>query len=194
MLRQAGHWQDAVHFLAAALPRREAVWWACQCARAALGAELEPDALTALQAAETWAADATDDHRRACLPLAEAVGAGTVPGCPALAAYFSEGSLGPAGAPPVPPKEGLAASIVGNGIILAAVFPRPIQAEENYRRFLALGVEVGDGVNSWPQSAPPPPKPVAPPAVGRPPASPVPPGRPAPPTAPPRWKPPPTRR
>src|SRR3989442_581350 len=48
---------DAVRFLAHALPKREAVWWACQCARAVAGAELPPKIAAALQIAEKWVAD-----------------------------------------------------------------------------------------------------------------------------------------
>ena len=52
-------------YLAWALPRREAVWWACQCVRAAVPpAEGSADD-AALQAAQRWASSATEDHRRA---------------------------------------------------------------------------------------------------------------------------------
>jgi hypothetical protein len=213
-LQGAGHYQDAVRFLAAALPKREAVWWACLCARESVGKEPAPETAKALEAAERWAASPTDDNRRACLPAAEAADAGTPAGCAAVAAFFSEGSLGPAGAPPVPPKEGLAASVVANGVILSAVVPDPEKAGEKFLQFLKLGVDVGNGVNVWPKpAAAPPPRPAGSPPPGRPPAPPgppgrppistgppgrpppgAPPGRPSAPGGPPPWKPPPTRR
>src|SRR5947209_6335458 len=48
---------DAVRFLAHALPKREAVWWACLCARAVAGSKPAPAETAALQVAEKWVAD-----------------------------------------------------------------------------------------------------------------------------------------
>src|ERR1700722_16356761 len=45
---------DAVRFLAHALPKREAVWWACLCARQAHGPNPPAPLGPALQAAEKW--------------------------------------------------------------------------------------------------------------------------------------------
>ena len=50
----AGRHQDAVKLLAHALPKREAVWWACMCARAIPDAALPPEDAAAIEAAETW--------------------------------------------------------------------------------------------------------------------------------------------
>src|SRR5687768_947309 len=63
---------DAVRFLAHALPKREAVWWACLCARQVCGAEAPAPMTAALGAAEKWVAEPSEDHRRAALPAAEA--------------------------------------------------------------------------------------------------------------------------
>src|SRR5947209_13926556 len=56
---------DAIRFLAAALAKREAVWWACLCIRAALPAP-PALALAALEAAERWVAEPREPNRRAC--------------------------------------------------------------------------------------------------------------------------------
>src|SRR5262249_36834639 len=56
VLAEGGHHADAARFAAFALPRREAVAWACRCARAALGADAPPTAWDALHAAERWVA------------------------------------------------------------------------------------------------------------------------------------------
>src|SRR5574343_1618166 len=45
---------DAIRFLARALPKREAVWWACLSARSVMGEKPEPSFLHALEAAEAW--------------------------------------------------------------------------------------------------------------------------------------------
>ncbi len=148
---------DAVRFLAFALPKREAVWWACLCARAA--GPSAPAALAALEAAERWAARPTDEHRRTCLAAAEAADFGTPAGCAAVAAFWSEGSLAPPGQPAVPPKDDLTPGAVANAVILAAVAREPQNAPETFARFLALGGAVAAGTSTWPDEAPPPPSP-----------------------------------
>src|SRR5574343_43859 len=55
---------DAVRFLARALPKREAVWWACLSARSVMGEKPEPSFLHALEAAEAWVYKPTESHRR----------------------------------------------------------------------------------------------------------------------------------
>src|SRR6266536_3929242 len=52
---------DAVRFLAHALPKREAVWWACLCARKAVGPNPPAPIQAALQAAEKWVVDPSED-------------------------------------------------------------------------------------------------------------------------------------
>src|SRR5437868_15322848 len=55
LLQQKQH-LDAVRLLAYALPKQEAVWWACLCARTVAGANPPPKVVAALQAAEKWVA------------------------------------------------------------------------------------------------------------------------------------------
>jgi hypothetical protein len=103
----------------------------------------------ALQAAEKWAADPSDDNRRAAYPASEAATLGTPAGCAALAAFFSGGSLAPPNVTAVPPKEGLTAKVVGGALLLASVLTEPQKAPEKQQRFLALGLEVANGANRW---------------------------------------------
>src|SRR5947209_1538752 len=49
-----GLFDQALTFLAHALPKRSAVWWAGQCVRQVLGAGAAPEAKAALAAAERW--------------------------------------------------------------------------------------------------------------------------------------------
>jgi len=143
----------ATQFLAAALPKREAVWWACLCVRQ-LAAPGGPPAEAALRAAERWAGDPTDEHRRAAFAAAEAAGVGTAAGCAALAAFLSGGSLGPPTVAEVPPAEHLTASAVAGAVTLAAVGAQPERAAERYQTFFALGTEVARGARKWPATRP----------------------------------------
>ena len=140
---------DAVRFLAHALPKREAVWWACLCARQVHGASPPAPIGPALTAAEKWVSDPSDDHRRAAQAAATAAGMGAPAGCAAMAAFFSGGSLAPPNAPVVPPGEHLTAHAAAGAVMLAAVLTEPQKAAEKYRKFFALGVDVGNGVNKW---------------------------------------------
>ncbi len=153
-LLAAGHLLDAIRFLAWALPRREAVWWACQCIRAANLPEGPPEDAAALAAAEKWASSATEDHRRAAFAAGEAVKFETPAGLAALAAFWSGGSLAPPKLPVVPPAEKLCPETVGNVVILAGVLHEPEKADEKYRAFLQLGKDVAGGSNRWKDERP----------------------------------------
>lgn len=140
---------DAVRFLAHALPKREAVWWACLCTRAVAGSSAPPKISAALQTAEKWVVDPSEENRRAAMPAAEAAEFKTPAGCAAVAAFWSGGSLGPPNVPVVPPGEYLTAHGVAGAVMLAAVQPEPEQAAEKYRKFLAQGIEVAKGTQRW---------------------------------------------
>jgi hypothetical protein len=65
-LAVSGAYRDAVSCCAYLLPRREAVWWACQCVRAS-GMTLLPEERAALEAAEAWVRTPEEDLRQAAL-------------------------------------------------------------------------------------------------------------------------------
>lgn len=140
---------EAARFLAHALPKREGVWWACLCARSVAGAKPPAKVAAALQAAEKWVADPSEDNRRAAWPAAEAAELGTPAGCAAAAAFWSGGSLGPANVPAIPPGEHLTAHGVAGAVMLAAVLSEPEKAPEKYRTFFALGIDVANGAAKW---------------------------------------------
>ncbi len=140
---------DAIRLLAATLPKREAVWWACLCARQAHGANPPAKIAAALTAAEKWVADPSEDNRRACQAAAEAEEMKTPAGCAAMAAFWSGGSLGPPNVPAVPPGEQLTGHGVAGAVMLAAVLNQPEKAAEKHKSFLNLGVEVASGTNRW---------------------------------------------
>ncbi|QDV32781.1 hypothetical protein ElP_06210 [Tautonia plasticadhaerens] len=166
-----GHFPEAVKLLALALPRREAVWWACRCCRESLTGDEPPEALSALEAAERWAADPIEEHRRAAHAAAEASGMEAPAGCAAMGAFFGGGSIAPPNVPDVPPAPHLTAHVVAGAVMLCAVRSEPEKAPEKYRAFLALGFSVADGADR--------PPPIALPAGQPAPVSP----RPAPPSA-----------
>lgn len=145
LLVQREQYVPAIQFLAHALPKREAVAWACQCVRnAGLGA-LDDIARAALDAAEQWVLDPSEPNRRAAQAAAEKAGYDTPAGCAAAAAFFSGGSLAPAHVPEVPPGPTLTAQAAAGSILLAAVLKEPEKALEKQRDFLRRGMELGGG-------------------------------------------------
>jgi len=132
--------EDAIRFLAAALPKREAVLWGLACVRSVLP-KPSPEAAKALTLAERWAKEPSEATRRACEPAAAAAGHGTPPGCLADAAFWSGGSLSAPHLPAVPPRDDLTAIAVANAILLAAVADIA-RALETRTRFVAMGAEI----------------------------------------------------
>lgn len=84
--------EDAVGFCAYLLPRREAVWWACQCLRA-LDPTPPAEEAAAVQAAETWVREPEEHRRRAALQIGLEGDRRAPATWAALAAAWSGGSL-----------------------------------------------------------------------------------------------------
>jgi hypothetical protein len=151
-LASAGHFGDAAGFLAAALPKREAVWWACRCAREAPGEPPSGDAELALRAAETWTVSPGEVNRRKAMGAAEKVGFGQPSGCAALAAFLSGGSLAPPTLKEVPSPGHACARAVAGSILLAASKAKPEAIAAIRRKFLNLGLAVARGEDRWKDS------------------------------------------
>jgi hypothetical protein len=146
----------AIRFLAWALGRREAVWWACQCCQQVTTEKDRPKERQALEAALKWATSPGEENRRLAESAAAAVDYATPAGCAAMAAFWSGGSMTPPKAAAIPPPEHLLPGAVANSIILAAVKREPEKAAEKYRAFLVLGRAVAAGTNRWKEEKPTP--------------------------------------
>jgi len=116
---------DALTYFAHLMPRRETVWWGCQCVRAIQGES------PGLAAAEAWVRDPQEKTRRAALDLGNAGDKRRAASWLAMAAGYSGGDIGPADrkplspahpqiiAPPVPAAPHMTASAVGAALALA---------------------------------------------------------------------------
>lgn len=147
---------EAVKFLAFGLPPREAVWWACVCARMELGEAVAEPIVSALHAAETWVRKPTDDNRRAAMAAAQVAKFESPAAWAAVAAFWSCGSMAPPELPAVPPAPHLLGIAVAGAVTLAAVLVAPEQADEKRERYVAAAVHIANGGNGH----------VAPPAAG----------------------------
>jgi hypothetical protein len=141
-LSETGMAQDAVGFLSHALPKREAVWWACQCIREA-GLDSSDAAKAALLAAAHWVADPSEDRRRAAHASAQQAEA-TPESFAALGAFFSGGSIAPPDAPEVKPASDLTPRMITGAVLLAAVSKEPEKAPQKYQRFVEIGIQTAN--------------------------------------------------
>ncbi|WP_293372452.1 hypothetical protein [Nevskia sp.] len=110
----AGLGPDALKLVARLLPRRYAVGWLCQCARAM---PLDFAEKSGAAMAEKWMRDPSEANRRAAFEFANAGNYKTLATFLAAAAGWAGGSLAPtAQAVPVPPPEHLTAMAVAGAI------------------------------------------------------------------------------
>src|SRR5215468_2697892 len=103
-LTSKGKVDEGVTFCAYLLPRREAVWWACGCARTLLG-DIAQSQAVCLLAAEAWVYEPDDQHRQAALEVGMQADSNDPLTWLALAAGWSGGMLSshPQMPAPVPP-------------------------------------------------------------------------------------------
>jgi hypothetical protein len=136
---------DALRVVAHSVAKRSAVEWACRCVRSAIGDDLSPIDENAIKAAEAWAADPSEEHRRQAQAAAEAAEHKTPGAWTAMAAFWSSGSMGPTTTPAVPPPDHLTAHAAAGAVMLAAVAKQPEKAAEKYQVFLEIGKEIMNG-------------------------------------------------
>ena len=136
---------DAARFLANALPKREATWWACLCARNALNNQPSDADLKAIELAEAWVYKPTEENRKPIMPAAETTEFKTPAGWAAVAAFWSGGNMSPVEGTVVPPPEDLTAKAVIGAVMLAAVRDGPEKVKTNYQLFLRQGIDIAGG-------------------------------------------------
>ena len=144
-LELAGLAGEAARLAAFALPPREAVWWACMCARHTLPATPPAVAAAILDATESWVRRPRDEARRAAMALAEAGPMDTPEAWAAIGAFWSGESMAPPGAPAVPPAPHLHATAVAGAVALAAVRGDARRQAARLTRFLASARDIAAG-------------------------------------------------
>jgi uncharacterized protein DUF6931 len=150
LLVEREQFSDAIRFLAHVLPKRLAVWWGCLClwhvSRPAADAKLA----AVLEAATRWVLEPSESNRRAAEQPGRAAGLDTPAGCLGMAVFWSDGSMGRADLPPIPPPETLTAKTVAGSILMAAALSGGGPVRTRCRRqFVAMGREVAEGTALW---------------------------------------------
>jgi uncharacterized protein DUF6931 len=137
----------ALQFLAFALPPREAVWWACLCARDQLREPVPEPLVAAVAAAEAWVRKPTEENRRAAMACAQATDMKSPAAWAAVAAFWSGGSLAPENLPEVAAPPQLLGSAVVSAVTLAAVKSDPKFADQKRARYLRAAIDIAKGGN-----------------------------------------------
>ena len=133
-------WAAAITLLAHALPKADAVWWACECARVTLRADEPLSNLAALEAAQAWVSNPSERSRRAAARAAAQSEPRSPCAIAAFAAFFSGGSIAAPDAPELPAPEHLCGTMVATAIMLAGASGEPEQTEARYQRILDGGI------------------------------------------------------
>ncbi|MGL4291753.1 MAG: DUF6931 family protein [Phreatobacter sp.] len=110
--------EDAISFCAYMLPRRDAVWWACRCARtlARDQAAVEDEALVA---AETWVRDPNEERRTQAMSVGNTANRTLPTTWAALAAAWSGGNLSVGEHPGAPAPPHLTAKATRACVLMA---------------------------------------------------------------------------
>ncbi|RLT95011.1 DUF6931 family protein [Ketobacter sp.] len=144
-LLQSNFYFDAVKFLAHALPKREAIWWACLAVKKTLPADAPAPQQAALNAAEQWAIQPTEENRQLAKAWSEKTQQKSAASWAATAAFWSGGSMAKPGEPDMPAPPFLYAHAVAGAISMAAFSPEPDNAAEQYQRFIRQALDLAAG-------------------------------------------------
>ena len=144
-LEKASLLTEATRLTAHALPKREAVWWACMCARHTAPSPMPPADQRSLETAEAWVFKGEDAARRRAFEHAQEANFATPESWAGVAAFWSGDSMAPAGQHPVPPAPHLAGTAVAGSVLLAAVRDPPDRREGRLARFLASARDIANG-------------------------------------------------
>jgi hypothetical protein len=136
---------EATRLTAHALPKREAVWWACMCARHTAQNPMAPADQRALETAEAWVFKGEDTLRRRAFEHAQESNFATPEAWAGVAAFWSGDSMSPFGQAPVPPAPHLAGTAVAGSVLLAAVRDPPDRRPARLGRFLASARDIAAG-------------------------------------------------
>ena len=135
---------DAIQFLAYALPKREAVWWACLAVRDN-HLEIKTQTQDALLAIESWVYQPSDEKRRAIFPLIEDLGFDTAASYAGMAAFWSGGSIAPLAEVTIEPDPRLSPTAAAAAVMLSAAISPIVKKQQQLA--IKRGLNIAQGGN-----------------------------------------------
>jgi hypothetical protein len=146
-LSEAKKWRDAVKVMAHILPRREAVWWACICARQMEDLTSDKMEILALEAAEKWVFKPTDKKRLNAFQLAQKSDSPSAGTMSAMAAVHSERTLQVAKGQKLELDSDAFPHIVAAIAMMSTSAAEESRVERQYRQILKSGEHIACGGN-----------------------------------------------
>jgi hypothetical protein len=137
---------DAMRFLAHALPKRESVWWACQCARSTFKETITQAAAASIAAAEAWVYQPTEENRAKAAAVVKSlrkIDSNTA--WAACAASWSNAPPRPGAPPPPPIPNEMTGRAVTVSLTLSAVALGTTVLQDTLRQFVDRGLELARG-------------------------------------------------
>ena len=144
-LAHAGFPIEATRVFAHALPKREAVWWACMCATHTSPTGIAEGDRKARELSEAWVRQQSDETRRAAMEEAKRAGFQSPEAWAAVAAFWSGESLTPLNTPPVAPPAHLTGVAVAGAVALASVRGAPNRQKQRLALFLQSAHDIAAG-------------------------------------------------
>jgi len=140
---------EAIRYLAIALPRREAIWWASATNRLLQkNDKMAERDKAAWKLVEDWVYNPSEEIRAEALKIAEGLGFETPGSYGAMGVFWSGGSM----VPPetgqfVPPPATLTGSAIGASVIMNCALGDPQHLSTRQRSALEIGLDVAYGGN-----------------------------------------------
>lgn len=145
-LADAERWPDAVKVMSRTLPPREAVWWACVCARQMTSLTGEAD-IAALEAAEKWVYKPTEGNREAAFRLVQESSSRSAGTLAASAAAFSAGNLPLEGGHRVELDAEAFPAVIEAVVMVSATEKKGREIHARLKKFLRSGEDIACGGN-----------------------------------------------
>ena len=143
------HGDEAVAFLAHALPRRDTIWWGCLCLWDVVRPAPSAVEDAALGQIVQWVLEPSEPRRRAIAEAADSLEDSPVEFLAQAVTYSGETISAP-GLPVVPPPPYLAHRLVAGAIRLAVATGD--DSADLLRNYLEWGIDIADGKLHWSQA------------------------------------------
>ena len=148
--------RDARHFLAHAMPRRRALWWACLCAHDVRHTVEDAGFDEVLQIAARFVQWPAESTRRAAQRELHSRPLNSFSAHLAAAVFFSQGSVALPHAEPIPAPPAVLGRLVSTVVYLAATRKNIREYVHCMREYVELGREIAQGRHLWPEGDTPP--------------------------------------
>jgi hypothetical protein len=139
---------EAIRYLAIALHRREAIWWACVTHRNLSLKIDDTNEQKAWELVEEWVYNPTEENRQKTYSIAESLDFATPGSYGAMGVFWSGGSMAPPEAGLiVPPSPNLTGTAVGASILMTCAKGEPQKVTNRLKTALEIGLDVAYGGN-----------------------------------------------